>query len=157
MRRQVAEHRMLLYPDRRRAPIVFWTSLGMLAIAGSILSFAFPVLHLARRVVQLGPSPTLGVLGVLLVLHVQLVYAALLKLQIDEDGIAFRNLLGTRRLAWADIATIDPVSALTPAGRGGNMSGLRLRTRAGTVTIPDVFTVRRDALRALLLQRIVRL
>lgn len=149
----VADHTLLLRPDRRRSTIVFWTCLGGAAILVSLASLLRPVLHLGTGPLQLGPWPWLGVLGLLLVLHVQLVYATRLRLSTDAAGLSFRNLLGTRRVAWTDILAIDEVSALAPAGRGGNISGLRLRTRTGDVTIPDVFPMRRAELRRLLLSR----
>ncbi len=55
-------------------------------------------------------------------------------------------------LVWSDLQAIESVSALTPAGRGGNRSGLRLCTQREDMFIPDVFAMRRDALRALMLQ-----
>ena len=145
-------HRLVVHVGRRRATVVFWTPLGILAVAVSLLSLVRPVLHLSDHQVRFGPWPAPGVLGALLVAHMQLVYPTRLRLELDGAGFSFRNLLGTRRVAWDDVEAVDGVSALTPQGRGGNMSALRLRMAAGTLLIPDVFTLRRDALRTTMLR-----
>ena len=142
---------LVVHVGRRRATVLFWTVLGILAVVVSLLSLIRPVLHLSGHPVRLGPWPAPGVVGGLLVAHMQLVYATRLRLEMDGAGLSFRNLLATRRIAWADVEAVDSVSALTPQGRGGNMSALRLRTAVETLTIPDVFTLRRDALRTAML------
>ena len=134
--------------------MLFWTALGGLAVLVSLLSLLRPVLHLSSgqpgQPVQLGPWPLPGVLGAMLIVHMQFVYATRLRLDLDRTGVSLRNLLGTQRIAWADVEAIASVSALTLQGRGGNMSALHLRTARGTLTIPDVFTLRRDALRTMM-------
>ena len=144
---------LTLRPSRSRAPIVFWTALGAAGIAVSLTSLLRPVIQVRGHPFPLGPWPLPGIAGLLLVLYMQLAYAAWLRLTLDGDGIAFRNLLGTRRVPWSALTAIDTVSALTPAGRGGNMNGLFLRASPHDLLVPDVFTLRRDALRALLLDR----
>ncbi len=97
-------------------------------------------------------QPVLVMLGVLLVGYVQLVYPAVTWLSVGPDGLVLRTLPGRRSVPWTRIGKLVSVSALTLAGRGGNMSGVIVRDPEGEVVliVPDVFSVGHEALRTVL-------
>ncbi len=139
---------------RRRATLVFWTAIGGVLITFSVVAYALHLLMSARGHGTFAAQPVLAILGAALILYMQLVYPAVTRLSVNGTGLSLRTLPGRRVVRWADIGSIDSVSALTPSGRGGNVSGLRLRDHAGNTIfiVPDVFTLRREELAVLLRQ-----
>ena len=134
--------------DRRRATLLLWTAIGIALIVAAGMTYVMHAVMLARTPHAIDAHPVLAVLGVLVIAYVQAVYPAVTRLSVGADGLELRTLSGPRVVAWSRIDSIDSVSALTPAGRGGNLSGLYLRDDAGrlVIIIPDVFMPPRDEL-----------
>ncbi len=132
--------------------LMFWTALGSGGIATSVVTFFLHSLppRVGRPVIE--PQFALAVIGVLVIGYVHVVYPAVTRLTIGPEGIELQGLLRSQNVSWGRVARITSVSALEPAGRGGNMSGLRLRDDADRLIaiIPDVFTLGRERLRVVL-------
>ncbi len=97
-------------------------------------------------------QPTLVVLGLLTFAYAQVIYPAVTSLSVGPDSFVLRTLPGRRAVPWARVARMQAISGLTPAGRGGNLSGIRVRDAEDRLIliIPDVFTPGRDELLAVL-------
>lgn len=131
-----------------RAILVFWTAVGGLALVAGVGSYG--VRAAGWRSVE--GQPTLVVLGLLLVGYVQVVYPRITWLRVGRDGFVLRTLPGRRVVAWSRVGRMESASALMPAGRGGNLGGVRVYDAAGALIliVPDVFVAGRDALLAVM-------
>ena len=77
------------------------------------------------------------------------VYVARTRLVLDGAGLCLHQPLATRRAAWCEIADVQVVGPMMPTHRGGIPIAIRVTLSTGrTIAIPDVFTLRRDALAA---------
>ena len=83
-------------------------------------------------------------------------YARATRLTLDVDALELKQLLTTRRARWDDIETMSLRSYLEPTFRGQAASGIRLRLagQAKPLDIPDVFTLPKRELAALLSARL---
>ncbi len=133
---------------RGRTVLVFWTVIGCVLVAAGLATYGAHAVVPAGITVQ----PALVFLGLLTVAYVQLVYPAVTWLAVGEKGFVLRTLSGRRSVPWAQVGRLEAASALAPAGRGGNLSDVRVRDRDGglILIVPDVFEAGREGVLAVM-------
>lgn len=79
--------------------------------------------------------------------YIRWVYVARTRLVMDRAGLCLHQPLATQRAAWDEIADVRTVGPMMPTHRGGIPLAVRVTlSTGGSIGIPDVFTLRRDAL-----------